>query len=218
MKIKVNKLIIFLVLLSIIGTIFIFDRLPEKVPGHFNFSGEVDRYDNKTSLFFTAISPLALYLLMIFLPKIDPRRKSYLKHQKAYGIIQMAIVIFLILIHWLVILISLGYSINIGILLRVGVGFLFLILGNYMSQIRQNYFLGIKTPWTLASERVWRKTHRVGGISFVISGLLLILTSFTKGTIAVVAFILSFLIVTVIPYGYSYMEYKKEDNDFNKSN
>jgi len=212
MKMKVSKLIIIIVLLSIIGTIIIFDRIPEKVPGHFNFSGEVDRYDNKSSLFFTATLPLILYLLMIFLPKIDPKRSSYLKHYKAYGIFQIAIVLFLIVIHWLVVLISLGYSINVGILVRVGVGILFLIIGNYMGQIRQNYFFGIKTPWTLANERVWRKTHRVGGISFVISGLLLIITSFTKGTFALIAFITSLIIAVVIPYGYSYLEYKRDNN------
>lgn len=209
---KINKLIVLLILLSIIGTFMIYSQLPDQVPGHFNFKGEVDRYDSKSSLLFTGALPLILYVMMIVLPKIDPKRHSYAKHEKAYGIIKTIIVVFMILIHWTTILFSLGFNVKVGMIVRIGVGILFIILGNYMGQIRHNYFLGIKNPWTLANETVWRKTHRVGGIAFVASGLLLAFTAFLNGTIAIVVFIASLTIAVVFPTIYSYIEFNKISN------
>lgn len=209
MKKKTDKIIIILGVLSLIGTLIIYSKLPDKIPGHFNFQGEVDRYDSKNMAFFTGALPLGIYFLMKFLPTIDPKRKSYDKHKKAYGIFQFILTIFFIIFHWMIILFSLGYNINISIMVRISIGALFIILGNYMGQIRHNYFLGIKTPWTLANEIVWRKTHRVGGIAFIIAGLVIGISSFIYGTIAKIALIIAMLVAVVFPFIYSYIIFKK---------
>lgn len=206
---KINSLLIILIVLSLLGTLLVFDRLPDKVPGHFNIKGEVDRYDNKGVLIFTGSLPLIIYLLMVFLPKIDPKKSSYLKHKKAYKMTQVIIIIFFIMIQWIMIMVALGFNINVGMVVRIGVGILFIVIGNFMSQIRQNYFFGIKTPWTLANETVWKKTHRAGAFSFLIGGLILIASSFTYGTIAAISLISAIAIAGFYPIIYSYIVYKK---------
>ncbi|MDI3534505.1 MAG: hypothetical protein PWQ82_870 [Thermosediminibacterales bacterium] len=199
---KPNKILILLIMLSILGTFFVFNDLPDRIPTHWNLKGEVDSYSGKSFAFFTAFLPLILYILSLYLPKIDPKRQSYLKHKKAYEIVIMFILLFLIMIHWATILFSLGYNLDISTVVRWGVGLLFIVIGNYMGQIRHNYFFGIKLPWTLANETVWRKTHRVGGFGFIVVGLIFILTS------SIISFIS--LIVLVIGLGvYSYIEFKK---------
>lgn len=202
---KVNKLLILLILLSVIGTFFVYNALPDRIPSHWNLKGEVDSYSGKSFVFFTGFLPLGLYILMLYLPKIDPKRQSYSKHKKAYEIVIIVILLFLMMLHWSTILFALGFNLNISTLVRWGVGLLFIVIGNYMGQIRHNYFFGIKLPWTLANETVWRKTHRVGGFGFIIVGLIFILTS------SIISFI-SLIVLTVGLGIYSYLEFKKLEN------
>ncbi|KXG73872.1 SdpI family protein [Thermotalea metallivorans] len=206
---KINKWLIVLILLSVIGTAIVYPYVPEMVPGHWNFKGEIDRYQSKGFLFLTAILPLGLYLLMFFLPKIDPKKAAYLKHERAYKIFQIFITLFLIAIHWITVAVALGYSLNVGILVRLGMGFLFIVTGNYMSQIRQNYFFGIKNPWTLANEQVWKKTHRIGGYAFILSGIIAVFTIFLRDSIAFIALMLGLFIPLIYTNVYSYFLYKR---------
>ena len=208
---KKNKWILYLGIVSFLGTFLIYKRLPEQIPIHWGINGEVDNYGSRMMALVTGIMPVGLYLLMLYLPKIDPRRENYAKHSGAYGVMQMSIVLFFIVIHWAIMYFSLGNTFNIGRLVTIGIGILFIIIGNYMSQIRHNYFIGIKTPWTLASEYVWKKTHRLGGIVFIISGILMGLSTFIdykfSGTIIVV------LIIGMITglYLYSYLVFNKNE-------
>ncbi len=206
---KINKWMVLLILLSIIGTILVYSYLPNKVPSHWNIAGEIDAYQQKTWVFFTAVLPLVLYMLMVFLPKIDPKKDSYLKHQKAYTVTQLFIVVFMIFIHWITVAVAMGYSINIGIVMRLAVGILFIILGNYLGQIRQNYFFGIKTPWTLANEQVWKKTHRMGGYVFVLLGILMAATVFLSNRWAFFIMMGGLFASAAYVLIYSYFIYKK---------
>jgi uncharacterized membrane protein len=206
---KINKWLIIVILLSAIGTIFVYQQLPNMVPGHWNLSGEVDQYNNKEFVFITALLPLGLYILMVFLPKLDPKKAAYLKHEKAYDIVQTSIVIFLIATHWLTIAIALGYDVNIGRVIKIGLGVLFVVMGNYMSQIRHNYFFGIKNPWTLASEEVWTKTHRLGGYSFVLSGGIAFLSGFLQDPTAFKVMMIGIFGPLVGVNVYSYLLYQK---------
>lgn len=206
---KINSLLIILIILSILGTAFVYNRLPEEIPGHINLRGEVDRYDGKETVIFTGLLPLIIYLLMVFLPRIDPKRKSYLKHKKAYEITKTLIIIFIIIIQWAMISLALGFDINIGLFVKIGVGLFFIVLGNFMGQIRHNYFFGIKTPWTLSNETVWKKTHRVGGFSFMIAGVIMFISIFFNGMIAELALIAAIVIAAIYPIIYSYIEFRK---------
>jgi len=207
---KKNKMwIIILIALSIVGTLVIYPILPDEIPLHWNAKGEVDRVGAKINLSITALLPAIIYLMMVFIPKLDPKRGSYKKHEKAYSITIFSTVLFLIAIHWISIIIAMGYDINIIFVIKIGIGILLIVLGNYMTQIRQSYFFGIKTPWTLANETVWKKTHRVGGFGFVLSGLLFLATSFIKGSVGMILPLSVLMIMIVFTVVYSYLVFKK---------
>ncbi|WP_176461687.1 SdpI family protein [Anaeromicrobium sediminis] len=206
---KLNKIILFLIFISILGTLLVYNQLPDTIPKHWNMHGEIDAYGSKSFIFVLALLPLGMYLLKEFLPKIDPKRQSYTKHAKAFNITMAATIIFFLLLTWSTILISLGFNINMGVTIKIFVGILFMIIGNYMSQIRPNYFFGVKTPWTLANETVWKKTHRLSGFTFAIGGLILVFTSFLSGVASLYILIGVIAITVLIPTIYSYMEYKK---------
>lgn len=208
---KTNKFILELIIISIIGTIFVYGYLPDTIPLHWNIQGEVDRVGGKNNVFITALLPLVLYMLMMLFPKIDPKKKSYEKHKKAYSITVGLILVFLIVIHWVTILVSLGLNLDVSTVVSMGIGVMFIVIGNFMSQIRQNYFFGIRTPWTLANENVWKKTHRVGGYGFIAIGAAFILSAFLKSSM------LKFIIIvggtigfTIYIFIYSYFVFKKE--------
>lgn len=208
---KTNKFILELIIISIIGTIFVYGYLPDTIPLHWNIQGEVDRVGGKSNVFITALLPLVLYMLMMLFPKIDPKKKSYEKHKKAYSITVGLILVFLIVIHWVTILVSLGLKLDVSTVVSIGIGVMFIVIGNFMSQIRQNYFFGIRTPWTLANENVWKKTHRVGGYGFIAIGAAFILSAFLKSPM------LKFIIIvggtigfTLYIFVYSYFVFKKE--------
>lgn len=211
---KANKLILELTIVSIIGTIFVYGYLPDTIPLHWNIQGEVDRIGGKNNVFMTALLPLVLYMLMMLFPKIDPKKKSYEKHQKAYGVTVGLIVTFLIAIHWVTIFVSLGANLDVSTVVSIGMGIMFIVIGNFMSQIRQNYFFGIRTPWTLANENVWKKTHRVGGYGFIAIGAAFILSAFLKSSmlkfIIVVGGTIGFTLYICV---YSYFAFKKETEE-----
>lgn len=209
-KMKYKKIIWSLMILSFIGTLAIFPHLPEHIPIHWNMHGEIDNYSSKYIALFLAVLPALIYLMMTYLPKIDPKKESYQKHSKAYSIISATLAVFTILIHWVSLLAALNIIRQTDFFVKLLVGILFVILGNYMTQLRYNYFIGIRLPWTLASETVWRKTHRVGGIAMMLLGLILVLTSFIRGSISAVIFGVSLFSFIFFTFLYAYLEYKKE--------
>jgi uncharacterized membrane protein len=209
MTFKIRKGMTILILISIIATIFIYTSLPEKIPTHWNIKGEIDAYGSKSFIWFTALLPFAIYLLMIYIPEIDPKRESYKKHKKAYEILINILVPFFIMIHWITIFSALGYPVSITRIIPIGIGILFLVIGNYMGQIRPNYTFGIKLPWTLADETVWKKTHRVGSSAFILSGLIFIVAGIINKSYSFIIAISSIFVALIYIAVYSYLEYKK---------
>lgn len=116
--------------------------------------------------------------LILFLPKVDPRKENYEKFEKVYRIFLHVFVLFLFSIHVVTLAYNIGIPVQVDVVVPIGVGVLFIALGNYMPKIKPNYFFGIRTPWTLENEEVWQKTHRVGGKVFVMMGVFIMLTVF----------------------------------------
>jgi len=206
--------IILIILCSFIAGAALYSHMPERVPGHWNFKGEVDRY---TSRFGGAFSmPLVttgIYALMLVLPFIDPRRENYRKFAGAYRVMKFVLVIFMTLIYLITMLSVFGYRVPVDRVTMAGISLLFIVLGNYMGQIRHNYFVGIKTPWTLANEQVWQKTHRLGGRLLVAAGLISLVASLFGGVTGWVVMGVALGAATVIPTVYSYLEFRRETND-----
>lgn len=175
---KQTVFLLVLCILSFIGHLFVFPMLPDKVPIHWNVYGQADNWAGRQSTLFLALLPLLMLFLFLVIPKIDPRGKNYEKHRKAYQVFVTVLILFLNAVLWITNALCLGYPVPIERLVPIGVGVLLLTVGNYMPQIRTNYTLGIKNPWTLESEWVWKKTHAAGGIVFILMGLCMILNGF----------------------------------------
>lgn len=217
---KQNKSSLFLFctllsLVSLIATIIIFPQLPAEIPIHWNLAGEIDDYGSRYFTFFTASLPLILLVLFRVIPKIDPKQEAFNKHPKAYHMLILAMTILMIGIHWLTLLAALGYALPVGTLIPIAIGLLFIILGNYMPQIRPNYSFGIRLPWTLANEDNWRYTHRFGGYMFILCGILFILDGLLP-TSAFTGFSLVCIFVCMLAICvYSYLYYAKHEKKSN---
>lgn len=209
MKIKISKWIWGIIALSIIGTAIIYPSLPPTIPSHWNINGQVNQYAGKSFAWFTALLPIAILLLRIVIPHIDPKKESYIKHQTAYQITMTLIVFFMIVIHWISILAALKYNVNMGMAISIALGVLFLVMGNYMRQIRHNYFFGIRTPWTLASDVVWTKTHRVGSVVYMIGGILFILGGLINAKYGMMVALAYIILSAVYLFVYSYIQYNR---------
>ena len=206
----VNPVLLGIILLSIVAGAVLYNYLPEQVPIHWNVHGEVDGYGGKfMGAFGLPLTTLAVYILMVIIPRIDPKRENYAKFTGAYNAFMAAFVIFMLTLQTAILLFTFGYNVNIGIVTQIGVGLLFVIIGNYMTRVRHNYFFGIKTPWTLANETVWRKTHRFGGILFVIAGLGTIASVVTWPELRFIVTISAAIGVALISMIYSYLLFKK---------
>ncbi|WP_462410696.1 SdpI family protein [Neobacillus sp. Marseille-QA0830] len=166
---------LFMLLLTVIGTVVAYPYLPDQVAEHWNYKGAPDRYGPKPfGLFSMPLIMLILYLVTMILPKIDPKKNNYKRFEGTYYLIMNGILFFLLLFQAVKITTGLGF-VNPEYVVPELVGFLFIFIGNLSPKFKHNYFVGIRTPWTLASEDVWKKTHRFGGKVFVISGILLLM-------------------------------------------
>lgn len=183
--------------------------LPDKLPTHWNAAGEIDGYSGKTfALFFAPALTLAVYLLMLFVPLIDPFRANYEKFEKPYYFLRLSLVIFFFLLYFYTILVPLGLRVNIVYFIVPLFSLLFLVIGLIAPKIKRNYFLGFRTPWALQSDDVWDKTHRFGGKAMVIAAVLSSFSIFF-GVWAFWIFLTIVLLGTFAPCIYSYFLYRK---------
>ncbi|MEH7548406.1 MULTISPECIES: SdpI family protein [Bacillaceae] len=185
-----------LLLLSLIVTFISYPYLPEKIAIHWNYKGVPDDYSNRSfGLFLLPGIMIIFYLLTIILPKIDPKKSNFKRFQGSYFKIMNGLLLFLFLFQVVQITSSLGI-VNPKYIVPELVGLLFIFIGNLSPKFKPNYFVGIRTPWTLANEDVWKKTHRFGGKVFVITGLLLLFVPVVPTAIQAY-FVLSVIIISL---------------------
>lgn len=194
----------------LISAIVVYPHLPEQVPGHWNIHGEVDAYYSRFfGAFFPPLMAIGLYLMMLFIPLIDPRRDNYRRFTGAYTFLRWSLVVFFGILYAATILVALGYPVNVALAVKAMVSVLLIIIGNFMGQFRHNYFVGIKTPWTLSSEEVWQGTHRLGGRIWVVGGLVCLAMSLVDSPWGAVVFFTAIMLMTIVPIVYSYLLFKK---------
>ncbi len=201
-----------LAFLPLMATVVAYPFLPETVPTHWNIQGEVDGWGSRNTLFVSAVFCPVCYAAMQFLPKIDPKRENYKKFTKGYAALQLCLVLFFLLIQCVMLYTSLvSTTLDMTRVMLCAMGLLFCVLGNFMPKIRHNYFCGFKTPWTLASETVWDKTHRFGGVLWFWAGLLSFISAFVLPTeLSYGVFFVLLMASSLITLGYSWWVWKKE--------
>jgi immunity protein, SdpI family len=178
---------------------------PDRIPVHWNVAGEVDRYGGKfEGLLLVPLMALGLYLLLLFLPRLDPGYVNYQKFATPYLVIRWSLLVFLSVIYGATLMSAFGRPVDIGAIVPCAVGLLFIVLGNFMGKIRPNWFVGVRTPWTLSSKLSWAKTHRLAGRLFVVMGLLFFVLAFVHKTwlVATLISVMVGCVVWMVVYSY----------------
>ena len=211
MNIKKELPLIGIVLLPFIYLAYIWNQLPEKVPMHWNIKGEVDRYGEKIELIIIPILlPLLIYIIFLVVPKIDPKNKLNKMGNKLQTI-KFLLTTFMSILALFIIYTAKNESFANPNYIVLLIGVLYIIFGNYFKTIKANYFIGIRTPWTLESETVWKKTHQLGGKMWFVGGIIVVITSLILGKETnFTIFLLITGIIAVIPIVYSYITFKNE--------
>ena len=212
MKFQISKELpsLGMVLVPFIYLYYLWSDLPTKVPIHWNMAGEIDRYGNKSELLVVAfVLPLLTYLILLVIPYLDPKKKIQLMGDK-YHTLKFFMVMITSLLAIFIIYSSQSQQVADSNVLFSIIAVLFIVLGNYMKNMGQNYFMGIRTPWTLENERVWREVHHFASYLWVGAGILLLLLSLVIPFKIFMPFFIGItMIIALIPVVQSYILFKK---------
>jgi uncharacterized membrane protein len=199
-----------LVILSFILSIYFYPLVPEQMATHWNTQGEVNGYMSKLwGLFFTPVVITGIAILFLVIPRIDPKKENIEKFRKYYDGFIILFISFMVAVHLQILLWNVGIQISPNLVLPAGTGLLFYYIGILMENADRNWFVGIRTPWTLSSDRVWKKTNQLGGKLFKLAGIVAIFGTFFP-KFAVFFIVVPVLLVAGFTVVYSYLEYQKE--------
>jgi len=207
---KTEIIIILLILFSFITATYLYPKMPEQMASHWNARGEVDDYMPKFwGLFLLPLITAGLFLLFLVIPKIDPLKENIKKFRRYFDLFILFMIIFMLYIYFLTILWNFGVSFDTNRLLIPAMGLLFFYAGVLTENAKMNWFVGIRTPWTLSSETVWNKTNKLGGKFFKIAAFIAFLGFFFPDY-SVLFIMIPVLSLVVFIFLYSYFEYQKE--------
>jgi uncharacterized membrane protein len=205
-----SEIIILLIALASFGVgLYFYGQMPEVVASHWNDRGEVNGYMSRFwGIFLMPIISLGMLLLFILIPRLDPLKANIEKFRKYFDVFIVLISLFFLYVYLLTIFWNLGSKFNLVQFMAPAFGVLFYAAGVLIKNSKRNYFIGIRTPWTLQSDEVWDRTHRRGGLLFRVAGVIAAFgVIFPKQAIwLLLAPVGAFTIYIVI---YSYLEYKK---------
>lgn len=210
MNIKKELPIIVIVLLPFLYLAYIWNQLPAKVPVHWNVKGDIDRYGDKAELILIPLLlPLLVYVIFLVVPRIDPKKKLDKMGNKLQNL-KLLMTTLMSMLALFILYSAQNQSFDQSNYLFILIGILYIILGNYSKIIKPNYFIGIRTPWTLESESVWKETHKLGGKLWFIGGIIVVLSGFILGNKPnLIVFLTITTINAIVPIVYSYMLFKK---------
>lgn len=205
--------LLLILFLNLLAAVSLYPHMPDRVPIHWNAAGVADGYGGRAfGAFFLPVINLALYLLFLVLPKLDPKKANYEKFAGAYLMIRYLFHLFMVGLFALTSMAGLGYPVDFGLWIASGTAVLFVILGYAMGKVRHNYFVGFRLPWTLASEEVWEKTHRFGSKAMVFGGLCaLIGVLLTQNTVRFAILMAGVFLPVIITAVYSCLSYRKTE-------
>lgn len=207
-----KEIVIWVLLLApFIYTVFIWNKVPDQLPTHFNIQGEPDDYAGRAlALLVLPATNILVYFIMLFIPRIDPRGKNYEQFSVSYQNIRLVVHLFFVAMFIYISSVILYNKTLYMNAFLAGIMLFLALLGNYMRTVRSNWFIGIRTPWTLSNDVVWRKTNELGGRIMFYSGLLLaVIVLFLPEIVGGIVATVGVFIMIMIPVVYSYFEYKK---------
>ena len=210
----IRKTVFIITLIALAGLAFSLwasPRLPETVPSHWNAAGEVDGYSSREQvLFLLPVLTFVMGLLLLYLPNMDPLRANIERFREVYHWFIIGLSIFFIYLHVLSLLAGMGVNVNMTYALIPAVGLLYIGMGFMLERAQPNWLIGIRTPWTLSSPTVWRKTHRLGGLAFKVAGVLALVGLLFPAEVALWFTIIPLLVTALGTIIYSYVLYQQE--------
>lgn len=202
-KESVISVIISILLFAIVNLLF-YKKMPETLPTHWGFNNKIDGYSSKfTALITTPLLLIFLNIFSCFMLDNDPKNKD--KNNFVITIGKATIPLVMLITFVISVFYGLGKEINVMVIISIFVGFLLILIGNYLPKTKRNYTVGIKLPWTLNSDENWNKTHRLAGYFFILGGIFFLFTPFIGNEYLV---FLTFMIIGIIPAIYSFYLYK----------
>lgn len=202
---------IFLIAFAVAFSFFVYQGLPEQMASHWNAANQVDGYISRFwGAFLMPVVAAGLLVLFLIIPQIDPLKANIAQFREYFNAFILLTIVFLVYMHVLTILWNLGYDqFNMGAAMLPAIGLLFIFAGIMMRKAKRNFFIGIRTPWTLSNDRVWDETHRLGSVLFIASGILALLGAFFANY-AIWFIMLPVLGSTLFLLVYSYVLYRRE--------
>ncbi|MCC2255329.1 SdpI family protein [Ruminococcus sp. CLA-AA-H200] len=199
-------------LLPIVIGLILWDRLPDTIATHWGADGEANGWSDKAhAVFFLPCMLAVIHLIAAAVVLADPKRKNI--HRKPMMLTLWIVPVISLITNGSTYVIALGADLNMSVFLCLVIGIVFILLGNYMPKLQQNYTVGIKVPWTLNSEENWNRTHRLAGKMFVLGGIIIAVSGFIStfaGDSAVFLVMVAIAIICcLIPAGYSFWLFKK---------
>jgi uncharacterized membrane protein len=205
-----------LVLLMIAGAaiagLLLWNQLPDQMASHWNVNDEVDGYMSKPwGVFMLPLVTLGMFVLFLVVPSIDPLKANITQFREAFNLFIVLMVAFMLYVHALTLAWSLGNTnFKMSTSMLPAMGLLFIFIGFMLRKAKRNFFIGIRTPWTLSSDTVWDKTHQLGAVLFMVSGMLAFIGGIFGGLVAFWMLFVPLIGSTVFLLVYSYVLYRRE--------
>ena len=213
MTTKTTSLIVLtLIAIALIAGLALWNQLPDQMASHWNANDQVDGYISKFwGVFLMPLITLGMFLLFLVVPGIDPLKANIAQFREPFNIFIVLIVAFMLYIHALTLVWGLGYQdFRMSAAMLPFMGILFIAIGYLLRQAKRNFFIGIRTPWTLSSDSVWDKTHQLGSVLFMLSGAFAIVGSFFGGATAFWLMFVPLIGSSLFLVIYSYVLYRGE--------
>lgn len=207
---KAEVLALGIVLLSFALALYIYPAMPERMVSHWNSQGQPDGFMSKDiGLFIMPAINLFLFLLFFLIPKIDPLKENIARFRKYFNIFVILILLMMLYLYSLVLIWNMGAVFDMILALVPALAMLFYYAGVLIEHAERNWFIGIRTPWTISSDVVWHKTHRIGAKLFKLSALIAVIGLFFE-EYALWFVLVPVLLSSIYLIVYSYLEFQKE--------
>jgi uncharacterized membrane protein len=196
---------------ALLFSLAVYGRLPERIATHFGPNGEPDGWSSRGVAAF-GVPAFAIFLLALFhmLPRMLPRRANIEQFADTYWAIVTIVIAFMVAMHVMILGIALGWPVHVPTAVLLGIGGMFVILGTFMPHVKSNWLLGIRTPWTLESETVWRETHRLAGRTMMAGGIITMIGAFLPAALQPWVGMGGLLLGAFTPVIYSYILWRRE--------
>ena len=200
-----------LIAAAVLAGLLLWNRLPDPMPSHWNAAGEIDGYMSKFwGVFLVPIITIVLVPLFLVVPHIDPLKANIAKFRRIFNWFIVGFVAYMLYVYALTLLAALGTPFNMTTMLVPVVGLLFIGVGYMMAQAKRNFFIGIRTPWTLSSDTVWDETHKLGSKLFMLAGAATVVAAFL-GENGVWLVLAAIFIAAFVPIIYSFIIWRREN-------